>query len=436
MKLFVVFACALAAASAGYVAPVVYSQAQHLPVIGANGVPVETAEVQHAKAAHYLHKADAHARNGDFVSAYVHGSPVVSAYSSPVYSGVAHTPVVVKTPEAYPTTYGHPGNVNGVPLETPEVVAAKSNHFAAHVEAHARNGDFVAPVVSTYAHGSPVVAASPVVQAYSSPVHTVVSKTPEAYPTTYGHPGNVNGVPLETPEVVAAKSNHFAAHVEAHARNGDFVAPVVSAYAHGSPVVAASPVVQAYSSPVHTVVAKTPEAYPTTYGHPGNVNGVPLETPEVVAAKSNHFAAHLEAHARNGDFATEVVAPVVSTYSAQTPVVSSYSTHGSLVSQTPVVSAYSSPVYAPVHGVVAHAPAAYPTTLVHPGNVNGVPLETPEVVAAKSKHFAAHSEALVRNGDAHVLYRHRRGVYTPVAYSAYNYGAFPYGYTTPVVHHY
>ncbi|XP_017776376.1 PREDICTED: cuticle protein 5-like [Nicrophorus vespilloides] len=85
----------------GVVAPV----AHHVPAI-VNGVPVDTVEVQHAKAAHYAAKAQA--LNGH----YAHG--IVG------YTGVAHHVPVIS---------------HGVPVETPEVQHAKAVHFAAHAKA-------------------------------------------------------------------------------------------------------------------------------------------------------------------------------------------------------------------------------------------------------------------------------------------------------------
>lgn len=76
-------------------------------MIGPHGVPVETPEVQHAKAAHFA--AHAQARG---------------ALYSPLYHGAA--PVVA----------------NGLPIDTPEVEAAKAHHFAAHAEALGRSGGY------------------------------------------------------------------------------------------------------------------------------------------------------------------------------------------------------------------------------------------------------------------------------------------------------
>ncbi|XP_065173916.1 cuticle protein 18.7-like [Atheta coriaria] len=200
MKFFIVFACALAAASAGFVAPVAYG-AQHLPVIGPNGVPVDTPAVQQATAAHLTHKAEAYARNGDYAYA-----PHAYAYAAPF--AYAHHAV------AAPIVAAHVGVA-----ETPEVVAAKQAHFAAHAEALAR----VAPVHHLARRG--VYAAAPVVAAYAAPVAYAAQHLPVIGP---------NGVPVDTPAVQQARAAHFSHKVEAHARNGDYLAHPVAAAAYGA----------------------------------------------------------------------------------------------------------------------------------------------------------------------------------------------------------
>ncbi|XP_017770585.1 PREDICTED: cuticle protein 18.7-like [Nicrophorus vespilloides] len=208
---------------AGYVAPVVYG-AQHLPLIGADGVPVDTAEVQHARAAHLVHKINVEARNGD----YLHHGLVAAA---PVgYSAHLAAPVVAHhgvysahhVPAAYPTTHVLPTSVNGVPLETPEVVAAKVNHFAAHAEALTRNAHAL-----HYRKRRGIFAAAPL--AYTAPI---------AYQAQHLPLINGEGVPVDTAEVQHARAAHLVHKVNAQIRNGDYHhvvaahAPIVSAYAH------------------------------------------------------------------------------------------------------------------------------------------------------------------------------------------------------------
>lgn len=81
-------------------------------MINHQGVPVDTPEVQHAKAAHfaaYAKAAQEAAANPDYTQ-YVYAAP----WSHGPVPQIAH---------------------NGVPLDTPEVAAAKSAHLAAHAAA-------------------------------------------------------------------------------------------------------------------------------------------------------------------------------------------------------------------------------------------------------------------------------------------------------------
>lgn len=90
-----------------------YTGPIHIPVIDHNGVPVETPEVQHAKAEHAAAHAKSH--GGAYTAYGGHYSAPVSAYS-----GHYAVPAI-----------GH----DGTPLDTPEVQAAKAAHFAAHSKA-------------------------------------------------------------------------------------------------------------------------------------------------------------------------------------------------------------------------------------------------------------------------------------------------------------
>jgi len=176
----------LACASAGYIAaPVAYAyEAQHLPVIDANGVPVDTPANQAAKAQHFAQKAYAQARNGD-VAVVAAAAPVYPAYSA--YSAYS----------AYPWAY--PVAAPVVPADTPEVAAAKVQHFAAHAEALARNGHIrkrrgiVAPVASV----APVAySAYPYASAYTSAYTTPLAYSSYAYPyTTSSYYGAYNALP-------------------------------------------------------------------------------------------------------------------------------------------------------------------------------------------------------------------------------------------------
>ncbi|XP_017780673.1 PREDICTED: cuticle protein 2-like [Nicrophorus vespilloides] len=147
MKFFVVFACALAVASAGYSTPI-YHGPQHLAVIGKGGVPIDTAEVQHARAAHFLHKAEAEAQSGhdyyyeDPSSSYKSYAPAAETYGYSTHT--LHAPAVYNH-GGYGSSYGYeqhvPLIVKGVPVDTIEVQHARAAHLAAHAAASAKAYD-------------------------------------------------------------------------------------------------------------------------------------------------------------------------------------------------------------------------------------------------------------------------------------------------------
>lgn len=183
----------------GYAAPWGYAAA---PVIH-NGVPVDTPEVQHAKAAHFAAHAQALAGQ--------HVAPVPYAYAPLAHNGaVVDTPEVQHAKAAHFAAHaaaraGHPINPahyahhvpvihNGVPVDTPEVQHAKAAHFAA-----------VAQAKSSAYHGAPATYAAPHGH-YYGPQHIPVI---------------ANGVPVETPEVQHAKAAHYAAVAEAKSRSYD-----------------------------------------------------------------------------------------------------------------------------------------------------------------------------------------------------------------------
>lgn len=125
---------------------------------------------------------------------------------------------------------------------------------------------------------------------------------------------------------------------------------------HGTPAVvpsvyrAYSPVVPSYGVVPVATVAQAPHS-PAVVLDP--VHGVPLDTPEVVAARAAHYQAKALAGAGVHTIAKRsvVVSPVTS-YAAVSPVVSPYS-------YTPYVSAYGAPSYT--------YPTVYPRALsVHP----------------------------------------------------------------------
>lgn len=152
------------------------------PVIH-NGVPVETPEVQQAKAAH----AAAHAAVQSHAPAapqWNHGPAAPQWNHGPAAPSWNHAPA----PQIH----------NGVPVETPEVQHAKAAHFAAVAEAQSRSHS--APA---HHHSGP---------SHYAPVHHQGN--------AYHIPVIQNGVPVETPEVQHAKAAHFAAVAEAQSHSG------------------------------------------------------------------------------------------------------------------------------------------------------------------------------------------------------------------------
>lgn len=163
---------AVAPAYGHYAAPWAYA---HPVVLGHNGAPLETPEVQAAKAAHFAAHAEAKAR--------LHRR---SIYAAPW---------------------------NHVPAETPEVAAAK----AAHLAAHAKIGyGPVAPASHWDHHEEPV-------KKWHGPIHIPVIH---------------KGVPVETPEVQHAKAAHAAAYAKLHGgyapAHEHHEAPVVQEHHHAS----------------------------------------------------------------------------------------------------------------------------------------------------------------------------------------------------------
>ncbi|KAK4875279.1 hypothetical protein RN001_011701, partial [Aquatica leii] len=262
----IVLSLAFAVASATYPYSYAHLYGQHIPLIDHNGVPVDTPEVQAAKAAHFSAHAAAH-----------HGFAHVAA--PVIYAGPHHYPII---------------DAAGRPLDTPEVQHAKAAHFHAYNEAAARNHAYGAP----YAVAHVGIADTPEVQvakaahlaahAHARAQHGHYRKRRGiAYHYPYAQHIPVidhNGVPVETPEVQAAKAEHFAAHAKLAGGHA-----IVSGAYHGAvaPVV---PYASAHLShyPIHIPVI--------------TAQGVPADTIEVQHEKAKHFAAHAKAHARNAVF--------------------------------------------------------------------------------------------------------------------------------------
>lgn len=200
----------------------------HSPVALHNGVPVDTPEVQFAKAAHFA--AHAAARSG-------HHLYKRSLYGGPWAYGPQHMPVII----------------NGVPVETPEVQHAKAAHFAAHAEVRGHLPSNGAPVDTPE-----VQHAKAIHYAAHSAARSGISQSSQPYHVPVIH----NGVPVDTPEVQHARSAHFSALAEASARSGSPPGPhYAPSYNHG---------------PIHIPVIQ---------------NGVPVDTPEVQHARVAHLNA-------------------------------------------------------------------------------------------------------------------------------------------------
>uniref|UniRef100_A0A182N0A4 Uncharacterized protein n=1 Tax=Anopheles dirus TaxID=7168 RepID=A0A182N0A4_9DIPT len=153
-------------------------------VLGHNGAPLETPEVQAAKAAHFAAHAAAKAR--------LHKR---SLYAPWTYAAAA-APVVL----------GH----NGVPLDTPEVAHAKAEHAAAHAKALGYAHPVAVPDTPEVAHAKAAHAAA---HAAARATHHHGVHHAAHYPQHV--PVIKNGVPVETPEVQHAKAAHFAAVAKA-----------------------------------------------------------------------------------------------------------------------------------------------------------------------------------------------------------------------------
>ncbi|XP_017780676.1 PREDICTED: uncharacterized protein LOC108565630 [Nicrophorus vespilloides] len=245
MKFFIVFACALAVASSGYSTPKYYGL-QHLAVIGKGGVPIDTAEVQHARAAHFLHKAEAEAQSGHDYYYEEPSSSYESYNSAPAAQTYGYSTKIVHEQAAYNnqgygSSYSYeqhvPMIVKGVPVDTTEVQQARAAHLAAHASQSYKN--------------------------YQSP-------STSNYGSSYGYeqhvPMIVKGVPVDTIEVQHVRAAHLAAHFAA--KSLDYSTnSIQSEYNNNG---------YAYQQHVPLIV-----------------KGVPVDTIEVQHAR----AAHLQAHA-------------------------------------------------------------------------------------------------------------------------------------------
>merc|ERR1712154_584675 len=104
-------------------------------------------------------------------------------------------------------------------------------------------------------------------------------------------------VPKDTPSVLAARADHFAARGAAYAAAGPIVAaaPAIAAPAMGAPVIAApAPVIAAAPAVAYGYTGPYADELPAgAAGLQTLPNGavVPKDTPSVLAARADHFAA-------------------------------------------------------------------------------------------------------------------------------------------------
>ncbi|XP_040567542.1 uncharacterized protein [Lepeophtheirus salmonis] len=209
---FLVLSTLLAVASASYL------------VSHPNGavVPADTPAIAHAKAQHFAAKG--HAHGGAYAHGPVHGHAHHAAPHGHGYAhGAAAYPVAGYTP-----LVSHP---NGAitPADTPDVAAAKAAHVAAGGAGHYAAG-------YPHAHGPAHHGAAHHGLAHHGPAHHGAAHHGFAHHGTahhgfahaghqagYGHGYNglvahPNGavVPVESPEIQAARAGHFAAHAKAY----------------------------------------------------------------------------------------------------------------------------------------------------------------------------------------------------------------------------
>lgn len=250
--------CALAFAQASYLG---YYQQPHA-VIGPNGHPVETPEVQYAKATHFA--AHANARYGG-----AHGIP--------------HAPISLH---------------NALPADTPEVAAAKLQHHHDFAVAAQRNGvhvPLVAAAATHYPLDTPEVSAAKAAHFAAHAAARGHYRRRRAAPFPLHYPViDHNGVPVETPEVQAAKAQHYSEYQRTLARPGQNIPdPLEHTYSSSQ-----------YSVPQYNGPSQqySPYIYRGPGGPPAQIgpDGRPLETPEIQAAKAAHFAAH--AAVRSGNY--------------------------------------------------------------------------------------------------------------------------------------
>ncbi|XP_037815191.1 histidine-rich protein PFHRP-II [Lucilia sericata] len=264
----------------GYASGHAYHGPQAHITLTHEGVPHDTPEVAHAKAAH----AAAHAAAA--AAAYDHGGHgghhlyKRSLWGHGAYAHQAVAPIVL--------THG------GVPVDTPEVQHAKAAHYAAHAKAlgaagHGHGAPLDTPEV---AHAKAAHFAAHAAASHGGPSHAIAAHG-------YHVPVIHNGVPVDTPEVQHAKAAHFAALAKASAAavhsggdDGSWDGGHISGGHGGPPTHYATSAHHVHGGPYHG-----PLHIPVIH------NGVPVEPAEVQHARAAHLSAlAAESHKSAGGY--------------------------------------------------------------------------------------------------------------------------------------
>ncbi|XP_044730126.1 uncharacterized transmembrane protein DDB_G0289901-like [Chrysoperla carnea] len=275
MKTFIVFTTCLVATMAsgwhGAQFPVAHENIKYdghygyaYPKINPhNGVPIDTPEVQHARAAHLSVLSQARASHAGWSGD--DGSYGGQHGGAGLYGSGNNIHYDGRYGYAQPKI-GH----NGVPIDTPEVQHARAAHLAALSQAQASHAGWAGNDGSYGGHQG-----SSSSYGHDNNLH-YDGRYGYAYPKI-GH----NGVPIDTPEVQHARAAHLSVLSQAQASHAEW-APQGSGHYRRRRSISAG----------HSV---NPEAH--TYPNLAH-DGQPIETPAVQALKHAHFAAYSEALSR------------------------------------------------------------------------------------------------------------------------------------------
>ncbi|XP_044738278.1 uncharacterized protein LOC123299917 [Chrysoperla carnea] len=410
MKVFVTLTCLLAITSASLIASPysVLLQPQHLPVIDANGVPVEPLVNQAARVQHAQLRAAAQIRNGDaallgapLAIAAPHGIAAPAAIAGPLALS-AHG-AILAAPQHLPAIDG-----NGVPVEPLANQIARAQNAAAHANAQLRNGDLHS-ILGRKKRS--LVAAPWAAAAWAAPQHLPIIDS--------------NGVPVEPLVNQAARVQHAQLRAAAQIRNGDAAllgAPLALAGAHG--IAAPAPLALA--------------AHGAIYGAPLlDANSVPIEPLANQIVRAQNVAAHVNANIRTGDlhgvlgrkkrsllaapwaaaaWAAPQHLPIIDSNGVPVePLVNQAARvqHAQLRAAAQIRNGDVALLGAPAlalggHGLALGAPAAIAAAgplavagipaLASISHAGRVPIDTPDVAAVRAAHFAAHARAAGRSG--------------------------------------